>query len=107
MQLCRLLEADYAHSMGKSTQSLLQIMAGVADAEISSKGDSQQHLTSFVSYDVFLNSYWKHFPQPLTKGLGAFSLFDIVVCADTSCRSCARVRGNHRQVLDSCSASLC
>lgn len=74
-----MLEADYTQSMGKSTQSLLQIMAGTADAEGSSNESSQQHFTSFVSYDVFLNSYWKHFPQPLTKGLGAMASISFYV----------------------------
>lgn len=68
-------------SMGKSTQSLLQIMAGTAETEVSSKDEAQQCLTSFVSYDVFLNSYWKHFPQPLVKGLGGISLLSLLcVC---------------------------
>ena len=24
----------------------------------------------FVTYEVFVRTYWPHFPQPLTKGLG-------------------------------------
>jgi len=31
---------------------------------------------SFVTYDVFARTYWPHFPQSLTKGLG--------VCLDYS-----------------------
>ena len=32
----------------------------------------QQRRAAFVSYSIFLESYWTHFPQPLTKGLGMF-----------------------------------
>ncbi|KAG6332615.1 hypothetical protein ID866_6474 [Astraeus odoratus] len=32
-------------------------------------------LDSFVTYDVFANSYWPHFPQPLTKGLDPWLVF--------------------------------
>lgn len=36
-----------------------------------STGSSLRHRqTSHVSYDVFLTSYWPHFPQSLVKGLG-------------------------------------
>ena len=27
---------------------------------------------SFVTYGVFARTYWPHFPQPLTKGLGVY-----------------------------------
>lgn len=30
----------------------------------------QQRRTHFVSYGTFLEEYWSHFPQSLTKGLG-------------------------------------
>ena len=30
----------------------------------------QQRRTNFVSYGTFLEEYWAHFPQTLTKGLG-------------------------------------
>jgi len=33
--------------------------------------DEIQVQDSFVTYDVFSRTYWPHFPQPLTKGLGA------------------------------------
>jgi len=29
----------------------------------------------FVTYDVFARTYWPHFPQPLTKGLGVYLSF--------------------------------
>lgn len=32
--------------------------------------DEVQAQDSFVTYDVFARTYWPHFPQPLTKGLG-------------------------------------
>lgn len=32
----------------------------------------QRHRDRFVSYGVFMEHYWPHLPQPLTKGLGQF-----------------------------------
>ena len=31
-----------------------------------------QNQDLFVTYDVFARTYWPHFPQPLTKGLGVY-----------------------------------
>ena len=36
----------------------------------------QQQRTSFVSYGTFLEEYWSHFPQTLTKGLGTLCHYD-------------------------------
>ena len=36
--------------------------------------DEVQAQDSFVTYDVFARTYWPHFPQPLTKGLGVYFL---------------------------------
>ena len=33
-----------------------------------------QRRKSFISFDVFREEYWTHFPQSLTKGLGPFRL---------------------------------
>ena len=33
-----------------------------------------QRRKSFISFDVFREEYWAHFPQPLTKGLGSSRL---------------------------------
>jgi len=37
---------------------------------LSSSNYVQQSHGSFVSYDVFLASYWGHFQQSFTRGLG-------------------------------------
>ena len=37
--------------------------------------DDVQAQDSFVTYDVFAQTYWPHFPQPLTKGLGVYLVF--------------------------------
>ena len=34
--------------------------------------DEVQAQDSFVTYDIFARTYWPHFPQPLTKGLGVY-----------------------------------
>ena len=33
-----------------------------------------QRRKSFISFDVFREEYWAHFPQSLTKGLGSSHL---------------------------------
>lgn len=33
-----------------------------------------QKRKSFISFDVFREDYWAHFPQSLTKGLGSSHL---------------------------------
>ena len=35
----------------------------------------QQRRTKFVSYGTFLEEYWSHFPQSLTKGLDPSLVF--------------------------------
>lgn len=44
--------------------------AGFASEKTSSSDYMQQRRASFVSYGTFLEAYWYHFPQSLTKGLG-------------------------------------
>jgi hypothetical protein len=36
-----------------------------------------QRRKSFISFDVFREEYWAHFPQSLTKGLGTSSLLTV------------------------------
>ncbi|KAH9931245.1 uncharacterized protein B0H18DRAFT_929725 [Fomitopsis serialis] len=77
-QLCRLLEADFPRSSSSQAQSLLQDvdqMIPDAGAEVISNDYMQQRRNSFVSYGEFLQSYWAHFPQPLTKGLDPALVF--------------------------------
>ncbi|KAH9921295.1 uncharacterized protein B0H18DRAFT_880310 [Fomitopsis serialis] len=81
-QLCRLLETEYADFMKDSQQPLLQTiasMSGAADGESSSNEPVRQHRAAFVSYKVFMNSYWRHFPQPLTKGLDPALVFGEII----------------------------
>ncbi len=42
----------------------------------------QQQRTAFVSYGTFLEEYWSHFPQALTKGLGTRNdtIFFLLAC---------------------------
>ncbi len=46
---------------------------GVAQQSESSEYMLQKR-KSFVSFDVFRQEYWAHFPQSLTKSLGSSSL---------------------------------
>ena len=66
-QLSVMIEADMNHSLGISTdQSPVQ-------PALSSEYMLQRR-KSFISFDVFREEYWAHFPQSLTKGLGSSHL---------------------------------
>jgi hypothetical protein len=93
-QLCALLEADIIDMVGPaafsspepsenprnsptmSPTSPISPMglrfgdSGRVGGGTSSSDYMQQRRASFVSYGTFLESYWNHFPQSLTKGLG-------------------------------------
>lgn len=40
------------------------------EADIEAAQGEQQPQRRYLSYDVFLQHYWAHFSQSLTKGLG-------------------------------------
>ena len=44
-------------------------------AKIFINTDEVQAQDSFVTYDVFSRTYWPHFSQLLTKGLGVYLYF--------------------------------
>lgn len=52
-------------------QDVLELRDPEADGALSSDY-MQQRRASFVSYGTFLEEYWPHFPQTLTKGLGGY-----------------------------------
>ena len=37
------------------------------------QGPSERDLDQFISYLTFLSRYWNHFPQPITRALGAYT----------------------------------
>lgn len=50
----------------------------------------QRERDRFVSYRVFMEHYWPHLPQPLTKGLGLFPAIAskfVQVSYSSCCRS--------------------
>ncbi|THG96062.1 hypothetical protein EW026_g5704 [Hermanssonia centrifuga] len=70
-QLCRLLEADLFSTRNHS------LSLGGVDADDGTLANEymSQRRDSFVSYDVFIQSYWPHFPQGLKKNLDPASVF--------------------------------
>ena len=60
-----MIEADMDHPPGIGTDQGL----GASHPALSSEYMLQRR-KSFISFDVFREEYWAHFPQPLTKGLG-------------------------------------
>lgn len=64
-----MIEADMSHPPGIVTDDEL----GVGQQAESSEYMLQRR-KSFISFDIFLEEYWAHFPQSLTKGIGSFHL---------------------------------
>ena len=80
VQLCRLLEAEFSHatSFKDGRNVLSNDLTGTDVEEPLSNDYMQRRRASFVSYGVFLDCYWPHFPQQLTKSLGLS--FEEIIC---------------------------
>jgi hypothetical protein len=66
-----MIEADISHALGISSDEGLNSKTG--NKAVSSEYMLQRR-RSFISFDVFRDEYWGHFPQSLTKGLGPLYL---------------------------------
>ncbi|KAF8261744.1 hypothetical protein EI94DRAFT_1809815 [Lactarius quietus] len=69
-KLSAMLEADMSHPPGIVTENELG-----AGPQIESSEYMLQRRKSFISFDVFREEYWAHFPQSLTKGLDVSLVF--------------------------------
>ncbi|KAI0716097.1 hypothetical protein C8T65DRAFT_606293 [Cerioporus squamosus] len=82
--ICRLLESEFQHHALEverkeaATQALQDALEwqdpGNRDGALSNDY-MQQRRAKFVSYGTFLEEYWSHFPQSLTKGLDPTLVF--------------------------------
>jgi hypothetical protein len=65
------LAADIEYVLGLANDGLTTQMFATAtqDANVLPHGDCQ---TALIDYDDFLQSYWPHFSQGLTKGMSEF-----------------------------------
>ncbi|KAI0770957.1 hypothetical protein BD413DRAFT_613484 [Trametes elegans] len=83
--ICRLLEAEFRYNdyeirkqaaVSEAMKDVLELKdpAETPDAALSNDY-MQQKRASFVSYGTFLEEYWSHFPQTLTKGLDPTLVF--------------------------------
>jgi len=66
-----MIEADISHPLRISSDEDLSL--GESNGAVSSEYMLQRR-RSFISFDVFREEYWGHFPQSLTKGLGPLYL---------------------------------
>ncbi|KAH9919768.1 uncharacterized protein BXZ73DRAFT_104876 [Epithele typhae] len=82
--ICRLLENELIHKMDagaskesgiRSLESALSISESHSREDAVSNDYMQQRRDSFVSFGTFLEEYWSHFPQTLTKGLDPTLVF--------------------------------
>ncbi|KZT08921.1 uncharacterized protein LAESUDRAFT_675409 [Laetiporus sulphureus 93-53] len=79
-QLCRLLEVEFKDSFNELSKHGDPDMyangaGGIENSEASSNDYMHQRRSAFVSYGVFLESYWPRFPQTLIKGLDPALVF--------------------------------
>jgi hypothetical protein len=85
VQLCALLEADIRVLCGRSG-----LVSTYQDDEEKGYSPTSPVIleprqgsgrSSFISYDTFLDEYWSHFSQSLTRGLGWYQDFSITNCS--------------------------
>lgn len=69
-KLSAMIEADMSHPPGIVTEDELG-----AGQQAESSEYMLQRRKSFISFDVFREEYWAHFPQSLTKGLDVSLVF--------------------------------
>ncbi len=62
------------NAVSRAIQDALELQDPNAQNIPLSNDYMQQRRTAFVSYGTFLEEYWSHFPQALTKGLGTCSI---------------------------------
>ncbi|KAI6022561.1 hypothetical protein EDC04DRAFT_334245 [Pisolithus marmoratus] len=65
-RLARMIAADILEADHPEANRIAKLFMQSHDPEV---------LDSFVSYNVFVNRYWPHFPQSLTKGLDPWLVF--------------------------------
>ncbi|KAI6137063.1 hypothetical protein F5141DRAFT_66140 [Pisolithus sp. B1] len=65
-RLARMIASDIFDADHPETKHIAKLFMHSHDAEV---------LDSFVSYEVFVNGYWPHFPQHLTKGRDPWLVF--------------------------------
>ncbi|PIL29959.1 hypothetical protein GSI_07870 [Ganoderma sinense ZZ0214-1] len=82
--VCRLLESEFWHleqdirkkdAVSRAIQDALELQEPNAHNTSLSNDYMQQRRTNFVSFGTFLEEYWPHFPQALTKGLDPTLVF--------------------------------
>lgn len=66
-----MIEADISNLLGVSSDEDMSLRES---NEVVSSEYMLQRRRSFISFDVFREKYWGHFPQSLTKGLGALHI---------------------------------
>ncbi|TBU23105.1 hypothetical protein BD311DRAFT_674657 [Dichomitus squalens] len=82
--VCRLLESEFRHierdiehkaAVSRAIQDAFQLQEPDGRDNTLSNDYMQQRRDRFVSFGTFLEEYWSHFPQALTKGLDPTLVF--------------------------------
>ncbi|TFY76337.1 hypothetical protein EWM64_g7674 [Hericium alpestre] len=74
-KLSAMLEADVEQSRNEASESATWAARHGDPADLPPSDYMQQDKQSFVSFNVFREAYWPHFPQNLTKGLDPSLVF--------------------------------
>ncbi|KAH8984681.1 hypothetical protein EDB92DRAFT_1885663 [Lactarius akahatsu] len=77
-KLSAMIEADMSHPPGIVTEDELG-----AGQQAESSEYMLQRRKSFISFDVFQEEYWAHFPQSLTKGIGVIKGSEMTLDSET------------------------
>ncbi|KAI9436974.1 hypothetical protein H4582DRAFT_1853973 [Lactarius indigo] len=77
-KLSAMIEADMSHPPGIVTEDELG-----AGQQAESSEYMLQRRKSFISFDVFREEYWAHFPQSLTKGIGVIKGSEMTLDSET------------------------
>ncbi|KAH9172883.1 hypothetical protein EDB89DRAFT_1962838 [Lactarius sanguifluus] len=77
-KLSAMIEADMSHPPGIVTE--IELGAG---QQAESSEYMLQRRKSFISFDVFREEYWAHFPQSLTKNIGVIKGSEMTLDSET------------------------
>ena len=94
-----MLEGDLLDTVQDTQRARIMNFSGDEELDVTSSGDyMRQRRAHFVSLEVFMDQYWPHFPQHLTKRIGKYNLrfYGSQQSINTLYRSRSCVRGDNR-----------
>ncbi|EPQ56620.1 P-loop containing nucleoside triphosphate hydrolase protein [Gloeophyllum trabeum ATCC 11539] len=84
--LCSMLEGDFGQSISASREVSTETHSTTDEIYTGGRQPVKGH-DSMVSYDKFLEEYWPHLPQALTKGLDPALVFNEIMVLRRLCKN--------------------